>query len=64
MGGRDGRNVVGGERWLNIPPAMCYGDENYLSGMPEGTNWQYNSMIISSNIPQTAAANSFAKFCK
>lgn len=38
---------VGGERWLNIPPAMCYGDENYLSGMPEDTNWQYNSMFHS-----------------
>ena len=37
---------VGGERWLNIPPAMCYGDDNYLSGMPEDTNWEYNSMIL------------------
>jgi len=33
---------VGGVRDLDIPPALCYGDEQ-VTGMPADTNWLYNS---------------------
>ena len=35
---------VGGERELNIPPALCHGEEELLRrGMPADKNWLYNS---------------------